>query len=444
MVRVQLAAVCALVAAAVPSVAPAQSAPASFNYYTPPKLIKKGTATSPIGGAGTVVIKVLVNKDGTFKVQGVIHSSNAADDKAALEIAASSTYKPATRGSSKETAFYDFTLKFAGNGTSTTDEDLPEIEQYRRMMVAGNEAGAKTALQNYLGQHPEDAKAELYLAIADTRLNDSKDAVAALEKAGPVPEEYRAEAAKAYADAAIDAVSAKDTANAAVLARKAVDLSGTFDKYLVLGYVELAGGQLAPGTEALEKARDLAKTENATPKQQTAIYVNLVQAYARDGDFAKAKSAADTARQLDPSTNVDVVLEQAYISRGNVLQNGGKLAEAGALFEQAAAELPKSAGPLYARAALAYLAIKPDASVAAGKDPNIVKADADADKALAADPNNAAANYAKGIAVVDLDKSKSSTALDYLKKADDQAKKAGDTGLTAAIENAIKQLNGGK
>src|SRR5579885_2450579 len=66
-------------------------------YYIPPKLLKQGTFTSPVSGAGTVIVKVLVNPDGSFKVQGVVKSTNKSDEAAALEIANSSKYKPATR-----------------------------------------------------------------------------------------------------------------------------------------------------------------------------------------------------------------------------------------------------------------------------------------------------------------------------------------------------------
>jgi tetratricopeptide (TPR) repeat protein len=443
MVRVPLAALCAA-AVFVPAAAVAQTPPpSSFAYYQPPTLATKGTAKSPIGGAGTVVIKVLVNKDGTFKVQGVIHSSNAADDKAALEIAQSSTYKPATRGKVKETAFYDFTLKFTENGSSSAGEqNLPELEQYRRMIEVGNSTDAKPKLEAYLSSHPDDPKAELYLGLAENLLNQPKAAVAAFEKAGSIPVEFKAAASKAYADAAVDAVTAKDSATGVELAKKAVGYSETFDKYLVLGFAELSAEDYPASVAALEKARDLAKTENATAKQQSIIYSNLVQAYVRGGNFDKAKTAVAEAKQIDPSSNADGILEQSFVSRGNALQNAGKFADAAALFEQAAVALPKSAGPFYARAALAYLSIKPDPT--AKSDPNTEKAGADADKALAADPTNAAANYAKGISVINLDKTKTQQALDYLKKADEQAKKGNDPGLTSAIENAIKQLNGGK
>jgi hypothetical protein len=442
--RASIGALCTVAAVAIPSFASAQAAPSSFNYFVPPKLIKKGTFKTPIGGTGTVVVKVLVNKDGTSKVQGVIHSTNPEDDKAALEIAATSTYKPAMRGSVKETAFYDFTLKFAGGSASADEGDTPQLEQYRRMITAGNYSGAKADLTTYVAQHPEDATAHLYLGLAEANLSQAHDAVAQFDKAGNIPAELHPIVAKAYADAAVDAISAKDSAAGLALAKRAVELAPTYDKYSVLGYANLAVPDLPGAIGAFEKARDLAKSENASAKQQAMTETYLVSAYAQNGDFAKAKEAASAAKQLDPATNADSVLENYYLKHGNDLSQAGKTADAAAVFEQAAAALPKSAAAFYSQAAFAYLRAKPDPANAGKPDPNVAKADADADKALAADPNNALANFAKGVALANGDKSKSKDAMDYLKKADEQSKKGADPGLTTAIENVIKQMNGGK
>src|SRR6202140_2382091 len=133
-----------------PNVALAASGP---ELYTPPKLIKRGTASSPIEGTGTVMIKVLVNKDGTFKVQNIISSTNHGDDKAALEIAGSSTYRPARKGNKVQTAFYDFRLNFTSSGAAT-EVDQSELGQIERMIRAGNFSGAKTKVDAYLQPHP--------------------------------------------------------------------------------------------------------------------------------------------------------------------------------------------------------------------------------------------------------------------------------------------------
>ena len=81
-----------------------------------------------------------------------------------------------------------------------------------------------------------------------------------------------------------------------------------------------------------------------------------------------------------------------------------------------------------------YLNMKPNADGP--------KAKAEADKALAIDPNNPRANFIAGVALADQGNSKD--ALTYLNKADGAAKAANDAGLADQIEAAIKQLSGAK
>ena len=81
------------------------------NEYVPAKLIKQGQTSHSIAGSGTVVVQVQVNADGSHKAIRVIKSSNSGDNSAALDIAQTSTYRPAHRGQTPITAFYDFTLE---------------------------------------------------------------------------------------------------------------------------------------------------------------------------------------------------------------------------------------------------------------------------------------------------------------------------------------------
>ena len=73
-----------------------------------------------------------------------------------------------------------------------------------------------------------------------------------------------------------------------------------------------------------------------------------------------------------------------------------------------------------------------------------------ADKAIALQPNNAAANFAEGIALahqwtVSHDEGTKSKAADALKRADQDAKASGNEALSLQIETFIKQfLNGGQ
>jgi Flp pilus assembly protein TadD len=425
-----------LCAAAIAVSAPA-SAQSTFNYYTPPKLLKQGKNTTPVGGNGTVVIKVLVNKDGTFKVQGVVHSTNHEDDTAALEIAATSTYKPATRGPVKETAFYDYTLKFVGRAASAGaggETDASGLAQYERMIRAANYSGASTGLKTYLQSHGDDARAHLDLGIAATFLNQFADASAAFDKAGDIPANYKSVAGKAYAEAAVERVQAKDYDAGIALAKKAVALAPSFATYNTLGFGENASGNYAAAIVDLEKARSLGASEGVSAKQRALVDANLAATYLEAGNTDKAKEIAAEARQLDPQTSTEGLFVNFYAKQAADLNAAGKSAEAAAIYEQAAAIGPSAAATLYAQAALAYLRVKPT--------PDNAKAKVDADKALAADPASALANFAKGVALANDGKSKD--AMDFLKKAADASKKGNDPGLTSAIENTIKQLSGAK
>ncbi len=100
--------------------------------YVPAKLLKQGLTSHSIAGSGTVVVQVQVNADGTHKAIRVIKSSNSGDNSAALDIAQTSTYRPARRGQTPITAFYDFTLKF--NGKAVVDNSAGKL---RRSVRAG-------------------------------------------------------------------------------------------------------------------------------------------------------------------------------------------------------------------------------------------------------------------------------------------------------------------
>src|SRR5665213_1904904 len=95
--------------AAVAFVAPplaASAAPAAAVNLIPARLATRGTATTAPAGKGRVVVQVLVNPNGSHKATRVIRTSNAGDNKAALEIAQSSTYHPATRNGKPIVWFY--------------------------------------------------------------------------------------------------------------------------------------------------------------------------------------------------------------------------------------------------------------------------------------------------------------------------------------------------
>ncbi len=57
--------VIAAVAYAFPAAAATSNA-VKFNYYFPPKLIKRASPAVAVGGSGKVIVQVQVNADGSF------------------------------------------------------------------------------------------------------------------------------------------------------------------------------------------------------------------------------------------------------------------------------------------------------------------------------------------------------------------------------------------
>jgi hypothetical protein len=426
-----VAVVCGAVLSA-PLVARADSA---LVYYVAPKMIKQGTNQSAIAGPGSVIVKVLVHPDGTHAVQGVIRTTNPADNAAALEIATSSTYAPATRGPKKLLAYYDYTIKFTGAGAQA---DVPGgIGQFDRELRSGNYASAQAGLKEFLAAHPGDTNAELELGLADTYLNDSEDATAAFDKAGTIPGNYKTVAAKAYIDRAVALLNAKDYVNGLAVAKRAVEVDPGFATYDTRGVAEMENGDATTSLADIQKAHEIAQTEAGIPATSRADNaIHLMQADLANDNIDAAKTAASEASKVDPSMKplAERVFANYYTLKAQAAETGGKYVDAAGLFEQGALVAPSQAATLYANAALAYLKVTPN--------PDDDKAGASADKALAIDANEPAANYAKGVVLAN--QNKKSDALTFLGKADTLAKAAGKPDLATSAENAIKQLNDGK
>ncbi len=413
------------------------------NYYTPPKLKSQGTNSAAVVGAGTVVVKVLVTKSGAATVQGVVRSTNHGDDAAALEIAKRSTYRPALRGQTPLTAFYDYTLRFAAKGGAATDTSdaggsaAGGVAQFERQIRAGNYAAAQTGLKAYVGQHPSDAKAQLDFGIASAYLGDAPAAAGAFDKAGTVPDNFRALAGKAYNDAASERIKMKDYVAAVSHAKRAVSLAPSAFTYNTLGSAEDASGDHLAAIADIQKARALASADSSFKASDRAtIDANLVTAYLGAGKPDEAKPIVEEITRLDPSqSNAQVLFANYYAKSASDLAAAGKYADAAVVFEKSASAAPAQAAASYASAALMYLKVKPN--------PDNDRAKADADKALAVEPENASANFAAGVALAN-QPGKTKDALAYLNRADASAKRGSDASLTAAIENVLKQLNGNK
>jgi tetratricopeptide (TPR) repeat protein len=394
--------------------------------FVPPK-VKLADTNMLNAGTGTVIVNVLVRANGTFRVEGVTHSTNPELNRIALDIARRSHYTPATKGRVPVVSLYKVRLNFSGNGLS----------RYETIIGTGAYSRAKGSLQGYLLKHPTDTRARFDLGLAEAFMGDDAGAVEAFEKAGPIPDKFKAVAGKAYASRAVALMKEKNYNDALPLAKKAVILAPNYQALGNLGFVELKTGDVASAVSDLVKARAAAAINKAPSERRADISVNLAAAYARQGDIPQAKAYAAEAAELDPADTAGYeAVRDAYAEQAETSLKASRYEEAGALYDQAAstAVAAASKATLYANAAFAYLQAKPKPASAHAK--------VEAEKALAIDPHHAGANFAEGIALAD--QGKRHEALTYLVVADTAAKAGTDPVLTQNIENAIARLNGSR
>ena len=400
-------------------------------YYTPPKLIKQGTATSPVVGMGAVTVQVFVKKNGSIGGVKVQKSTNHGDDAAATEIAKSSTYKPGYRDAKPIDAFYTMALKFNGssvvNDTGTTSNQLV---QANALLRANKYADAKALAQSYLVSHPGDKAGNALLGVADEYLNDSAGAVAAFDAAGTIPEQFKIVAARAYSDAAVDALKAKNNDQAVALADKALALEQNVNTLYIRGTANANAQRYPQAIADLEKAKAQATAGHADAATLNAIDASLATSYIFGGQADKGVAIANALKQRDPSNKrVDDTLASYYNQQAVAAMQAGKKAEAVADLENAARLVPSRAVVLYVQAANVLAS-----GTTPAPDWKAVKAEAD--KALAIDPNDARANYVAGIALANGGDSKG--ALPLLQKA--KANAGSDASLLADIDTALKKL----
>jgi TonB family protein len=416
------------------------------NEFVPAKLIKQGTTTTSIAGSGTVVVQVQVNADGTHKATKVLHSSNAGDNAAAMEIAQSSSYRPARRGSTPVVSFYDFTLKFNGKSVATNQSEAgggaptglsPAASQVAALVRRGQYEQAKSTAQNELLNSPDDGSLRQMLGIAAYDADDFTTAAEAFDKVPTIGTQFRPAAAASFAAAAVKIAQSNPT-QSLTYAQKAMAIEQNANSRFALGVAQLANGQNADALQTLKAARDAAMSD---PKIPVSSKVNmdseLLQAYLANHDTAGAQSVAAQIKQLDPnSTAGAAAMGASLIKAGNAAEDAKDTATALSDFDQAAAlgspDISVTANTLAAFA------------IARSSTPDYKRMQAYAEKALAIKPNDAAANFAEGIALTgqwasshdDGTKKKAANALD---KADQQAKADGDIALSLQIETFEKK-----
>ncbi|GAC1358050.1 MAG: hypothetical protein NVSMB31_18480 [Vulcanimicrobiaceae bacterium] len=410
--------------------------------YIAPKLAQMGKSSVPIAGSGVVLVKVLVKADGSFDVIKVFKSNNPGDNAAALDIARHSTYHVGLKGGKPTTAFYDFTLKFVGKSLSSNQGDSSSsggsgVGAIRDLLQSGKYAGAKAAATAYLASKPNDVLAQTYLAIADAFLNDDVAGAQAFDKVASIPKKYQILAAQTYSLAAVQMVKT-DPSQALLYAKKSLAIHADGNAYFALGVAQLATKDAASALVNLKKASEIAKADpKTTTKEKISIDSELLQAYVALNDQPNVAATAAEIKQLDPTSPVAarVVAQQAY-DQAAQLSKDGKYADAVKQFEAGAQADPESAVTGYANAALVMSKVE---------KPDFKAMSAEADKALAAKADDPLANYAKGVALVNIavsahDDAGKKSGIVYLNKADTEAKAAGMVGLSLAIENFVKSI----
>lgn len=407
--------------------------------HVPPKLLERGTNTTPAAGPGDVVVQVFVKKDGSFTVSRIIKSTNPGNNDAALEIAKSSKYAPAMRGGKPDDEYYDFALAFGG-GTAVLGTPPPSgaaggpLASSLAAIHAGNYDQAKTQLQAYIAAHPSDTQADVLLGVADAFGGDPAGASAAFDKAGTVPDQYKALALQSYEKYATSALNAQHYPDAVAAAGHAIDINPQdADAYYVRGSAYTEMQNYTSAVADLQKAASVAAAGKADAKTMLAIDFNLAVAQLNAGQYGEAAtSARDIYRDdTDMSAKLDRFAFVAVTNAAIPLANAGKIPDAVSRLESGAAAFPHDAAALTGEAA--YI-------MATDKKPDWNKIAAEANKALALDPNEGRANFVLGIQAAQ--KNDPKTALDYMNKAKASTDYGSDPGLARQIDDALNKLNG--
>jgi TonB family protein len=433
-----VAALCAIgvASAAVPALAQSED-------YSIAKVIKQGTTGHAISGSGTVQVQVQVNADGTHKVIKILKSSNHGDDNAAMEIAQNSTYRPARRGSTPITTFYDFNLRFNGKSVQTPEEAAISggggaTAAIDALVRSGKYKDAIAKANAALLSSPGNPAVLQLLGVAQYYDNDFVDAATTFNRVDDIKKPFQPIAAQAFATGAVR-VSATNPSQSLDFAHKAMVLSGgdSTSKF-ALGVAQLANKQYPDAVATLKSVHDQLGDDPKAKAAKINVDQVLLQAYLATNDPAGAQAIANEMKSLDPSGNGAArAIAQHYLQAGNDAMKAADYAGALKDFDQAAsAGSPPDAVTANTFAAFAMMSLaKPDYD----------KAKQYALKAVAAAPDDVQANFAAGVAYADIystskkndDKTQ---ALTYLKKSDQLAKAAGNEGLALQIESQIKNI----
>ena len=399
------------------------------SLYVPPKLVKAGTSTSAASGSGNVTVQVFVKKDGSFNVTHVIKTTNASNNAAALEIAKTSSYKPAQRDGKPVDGFYDYTLKFANAGVASTS---PTAAAYAAIR-AGKYADAKAQLQTYLQAHPGDVQANTLLGVANAFSGDNGAAAAAFDNVPSVPDQYKNLAAQAYGKNASALLGDQKFKEAATSAGHVIELSPASPQgYYLRGVASANQQNFQAALPDLQKALGLAKDAKADDKTLAQIDMSLSVAQLNTGAYDAAAASGKEALRYDPSLQSKLAQAQyAAVMNDAVAQaNAGKISDAVTRLENGATLFPADAGNFYGQAAFIMLT---------DKTPDYKKLKTESDKALAVDSTNGRALLVSAFVAAQAGDQK--TALANMNKAKASPLYSSDPVFAKQVDDNLKKLS---
>jgi tetratricopeptide (TPR) repeat protein len=315
----------------------------------------------------------------------------------------------------------------ASSQAQSLSKNASEVDRATGLIKQGKYPEAKSVLETYLKTHSTDRSGFLFLGVADSFNTDQIGAAKAFDNAGTIPDRYKPLAAKAYADSALAAFKEKSYDATVELSGKSLALQPSADMMYVQGTAYVSAQHYPQAITVLQKARTIVTAGSGSASSLNAIDTSLMTAYLFGGDGDKGLALAQELKRRDPGNpRIDDSLAGYYNAQAASAVAAGNREDAVTGLEKAATVLPSRAAGLYIQAA----------NVIAGGPPDWKRVKAEADKALAIEPNNPRANYVAGVALANAHDS--ANAIVLLQKA--KANAGTDAALNSDIDAALKRL----
>ena len=313
-------------AACLVSLAP--SAQADVTYYTPPAFKNKVQPVYPDSAraaheTGTVLVQVLVLANGQPKTFRIIKSSGHKDlDDAVLAALKRSTFTPAMRGSTPQTAFYDATYRFTLTGLAQDEGSSGDLSKKlasnphdastrialgTNYLEAKNFSQAESVFQTGTQLDPNNAKLWAYEGLAylqDAQANKNTDkykqSADAFDQAMKIDphNELALSAGGAYFNYGYQLQQNGDNAGAATYAQKAIAIAPKEAQYyILLGEAQTGQGNFADAVTTLKKAESLDDKKN--PIITSRIVADEGNAELSQNDRANGMADINRAEQID-------------------------------------------------------------------------------------------------------------------------------------------------